>query len=64
MSTCTEADNYKVAEKFCPYCNVGAETCSASLTSMSLGILMKLNYCDSDNYDNCATFLAKSLRRR
>ncbi len=48
----------------CPYCNIEVDVCSASLTSLRLGILMRLNYCGSENHDNCAIFLAKNLRRR
>ncbi len=64
MNTYADVDAYKVSGNSCPYCNIEANICVASLTSLKLGVLMRLNYCSSDNYDNCAIFLAKSLRRR
>ena len=64
MNTYADVDIYKVMEKSCPYCNIEADICSASLSSLRLGILTRLNYCGGDNYDNCAICLAKNLRRR
>ena len=64
MNTYADVDIYKVMEKSCPYCNIEADVCVASLTSLKLETLMRLNYCSSDNYDNCPIFLAKNLRRR
>lgn len=46
----------------CPYCNVKADVCGASLTSLRLGIWTRLKYCSSNNYDDCVLFLSKSLR--
>jgi hypothetical protein len=46
----------------CPYCNNDAGVCMASLTSIKLKKLVRLNRCNNDNYDSCALFLAKRLR--
>jgi DNA-directed RNA polymerase subunit RPC12/RpoP len=48
----------------CPYCNTNADICGASLTSIKLEKLVRLNRCSSESYSNCALFLAKSLRLR
>jgi hypothetical protein len=46
----------------CPYCNNDDDVCMASLTSIRLKKLVRLNRCSNDNYDSCALFLAKRLR--
>jgi hypothetical protein len=46
----------------CPYCDDTADVCKASVTSLKLGALLRLNRCKSENYDNCSLFLAKCLR--
>lgn len=46
----------------CPYCDTKADVCAASVTSLKLGTLVRLNRCNSENYDNCALFLSKCLR--
>ena len=46
----------------CPYCNNNSDICMASFTSLKIGKLVKLKHCSSENYDNCALFLAKNLR--
>jgi hypothetical protein len=48
----------------CPYCDARTEVCKASVTSLKIGALVRVNRCNSDNYDNCALFLAKCLRRK
>lgn len=48
----------------CPYCDTNADICAASLTSIKLEKLLRLNRCSSESYSNCALFLAKSLRLR
>ena len=48
----------------CSYCDTDTGVCMASLSELKLGQSLRLNYCSSGNYDNCAIFLAKSLRRR
>jgi hypothetical protein len=48
----------------CPYCDTDADVCAASLTSMKLEKAVRLNRCSNEDYDNCALFLAKSLRSR
>lgn len=51
-------------EVLCPYCNIEAEICMAALSTMSLGPITRLTYCDNENYDYCPVLLAKILRRR
>ena len=46
----------------CPYCNNVTDECTASFTSLKIGKLVRLKHCNSENYDDCALFLAKSLR--
>jgi len=48
----------------CPFCDAKSEVCEASVTSLKIGALIRLNRCNSENYDNCALFLAKCLRRK
>lgn len=48
----------------CPYCDTKTDVCKASVTSLKIGALVGLKRCDSENYDNCALFLAKCLRRK
>jgi redox-regulated HSP33 family molecular chaperone len=64
MTTLIEEKND--TEVSCPYCSIETDiyVCRASLTSQSLGNLLRSYYCNSENYDNCAIFLAKILRRR
>jgi hypothetical protein len=63
MNAC-EATAYEISEDFCPHCSIEADVCKASISALSLGKLVRSSYCESENYDNCAIFLAKSLRRR
>ena len=46
----------------CPYCDDKADVCKASLASLKIGALVRLNRCTSESYDNCVLFLAKCLR--
>jgi len=46
----------------CPYCDNNSDVCMASFTSLKLGKLVRFKHCNSENYDDCALFLAKSLR--
>jgi hypothetical protein len=48
----------------CPYCDIRAGVCAASLTSIKLEKSARSDRCNSESYDNCALFLAKSLRLR
>ena len=48
----------------CPYCDAKTDICKASMTSLKIGALARLHRCSSENYDNCALFLAKCLRRK
>jgi hypothetical protein len=47
----------------CPYCDAETDVCEASVTSLKIGALVRLNRCNSENYDSCSLFLAKCLRR-
>lgn len=46
----------------CPFCDDAADECKASVASLKLGALLRLNRCTIDNYDSCSLFLAKCLR--
>ena len=46
----------------CPYCDAKTDVCKASVTSLKIGALVRLNRCNSENYENCSLFLAKCLR--
>jgi hypothetical protein len=48
----------------CPFCDAKADVCRASVTSLKIGALVRFKRCNSENYDNCALFLAKCLRSR
>jgi hypothetical protein len=50
--------------EICPYHNAATDICAASLSSISIDRKRRTGYCSSDNYDNCALFLAKTLRRK
>jgi len=39
------------AEEVCPYCDDKADECKASVTSLKLGALLRLNRCNSETYD-------------
>ncbi|MBI5199688.1 MAG: hypothetical protein HZA09_06725 [Nitrospirae bacterium] len=58
-----KAKSEKGYESMCPYCNTTANICMASISSLLTDIRRRESYCDSENYDNCPIFLAKSLRR-
>jgi len=45
----------------CPY--NGINVCRASLSSMLIDEYQKERWCGTDNYDSCALFLSKLLRR-
>jgi hypothetical protein len=47
----------------CPYCDTKAEVCEASVTALKIESSVRFNRCNSENYDNCALFLAKCLRK-
>jgi hypothetical protein len=48
----------------CPYGDIIADVCRASISSMKLGLVASLKYCTSENYDGCPIFLAKIIRKR
>jgi hypothetical protein len=48
----------------CPYHDVVSNICAASLSSITVDRDRNSGYCATDNYDNCALFLSKTLRRK
>jgi len=50
--------------ELCPYHDLSMNVCRASLSSIRIDSNRRNGYCSSDNYDNCALFLAKTLRRK
>jgi hypothetical protein len=61
MNTLTININ-EVTEASCPYGDLIADVCRASISSMKLGLIGCLKYCTSEDYDGCPIFLAKILR--
>ncbi len=62
MNTTTLKQNDR--EVSCLYRNLEAETCMAAISTMNLGPITRLTYCNNENYDNCPLLLAKILRSR
>ena len=54
----------KIEEGTCPYRDGEAGVCGASLSRMTIGAMVRENYCEDERYDACALFLAKILMRR
>jgi hypothetical protein len=52
------------SEYYCPFGDAESSVCSASLSSMVIGISRRQTYCGGDDYDNCPIFLARMLRRK
>lgn len=50
-------------ESGCPYYDI-FDICNASISLIVLKEKEKINYCKTENYDNCSIFLAKVLRGR
>ena len=46
----------------CPYRDATINICAASLTAMRVVPSQILCYCSTDNFSDCAIFLAKTLR--
>jgi len=63
MSTLTMKIN-EVTEASCPYEDIVTDVCSASVSSMKLGLIMGLRFCAGEDYDGCPIFLAKILRTK
>jgi len=63
MNTLT-IDIKEVTEASCPYGDIIANVCRASISSMKLGLIASLKYCTSEDYDGCPIFLAKIIRKR
>jgi hypothetical protein len=55
---------HEVTEASCPYSDMIADICRASISAMKPGITGRLDYCASEDYDGCPIFLAKILRKR
>lgn len=47
----------------CPYTGP-SDVCNASLSSLLPSSSVRVNFCNSEDYDNCPIFLAKALRGR
>lgn len=45
----------------CPF-NNSSETCTASLYSFLPSAAVRQSFCNTEDYDNCPIFLAKTLR--
>ena len=54
----------EVPEVSCPYGDIIADVCRASISSMKLGMIASLYRCISEDYDGCPIFLAKILRSK
>ncbi len=52
-----------VDNALCPYGDILADVCRASVSSMKLGLTGSLKSCTSEDYDGCPIFLAKLLRK-
>ena len=63
MNTLTMKLN-EVTEASCPYEDIIADVCRASVSSMKLGLIAGLRFCTGEDYDGCPIFLAKILRAR
>lgn len=50
--------------EICPYHDMSSNICTASLWSITTDMKKRAGYCGTDNYDSCALFLAKTLRRK
>jgi hypothetical protein len=50
--------------ELCPYQAVDSSICAASISSITIDSARNSGYCSTDNYDNCALFLAKTLRTK
>jgi len=48
----------------CPYCNNTYDICMASVASLKLDKLVRLKYCNSENYYGCVLFLAKRSKSK
>lgn len=64
MNTLTINLNEVSEVSFCPYGDIIADVCRASISSIKLGLIAGMKYCTSEDYDGCPIFLAKILRRR
>lgn len=47
----------------CPFYSPKENVCAASISSMSIDIWRKADYCASDNHADCPMFLSKLLRK-
>ncbi len=49
------------SDQCCPYAGA-SDLCAASLYSFFPSATVWLNFCNTEDYDNCPIFLAKTLR--
>ena len=54
----------EIDERTCPYRDGETSVCGASLSRMTIGAMVRENYCEDERYDACALFLARILMRR
>ena len=58
-----DSDWMRSEQYCCPYHSMLTNVCSASLTMMVAGVATRQRYCENENYDICAMFVSKMLRR-
>jgi len=51
-------------QALCPYHDTLLNVCNASLSFIVIDGTRHASYCSSDNFDNCALFLSKTLRKK
>lgn len=51
-------------QDLCPYHDSATNICIASLSSLTVDRERNNGYCSTDNFDNCALFLSKTLRKK
>jgi hypothetical protein len=51
-------------QELCPFHSLIDNTCTAALSSFTTDGLRRAGYCQSENFDSCALFLSKTLRKR
>jgi len=51
-------------EDVCPYQNLVADKCMASISSVTLDSNLQTKYCGSDRHEECPLFLSKLMRKK
>lgn len=52
----------RLTQVACPDYDYRTCVCLASTTQLSPGLKQRMNYCTTDDYDNCPIYLCKALR--